>query len=153
MLQAPCLRHLNISPVESLLLPGLSGPARGGLSTSWAMRQTSSTLKLETARWRKSWRSPTTWRRTLQSNYHFILSRLSFTIFFSDEIPSDDLPWRKCKTSDCSPFSGFEEAGLDTVNELTKVITSNILNVDVPGKIKHFVKLNSTKIFSQITSQ
>ena len=34
-------------------------------------------------------------------------------------------------------FRGFEEAGEDNVTELSRVITSNILNIDVPGKKSH----------------
>ena len=81
-----------------------------------------------------------------------MLTRMIFTLFFSDEIPTDDLPWRKSNTCDSSPFSGFEEAGLDTVNELTKVITSNILNIDVPGKICLYASPKK-EIFLQVSSR
>ena len=53
---------------------------------------------------------------------------------FSEELQSDDLPWKKCKLAGWVSFKGFEEAGEDNVTELTRVITSNILNIDVPGK-------------------
>ena len=54
---------------------------------------------------------------------------------FSEEFQSDDLPWKKCMGAGGVSFKGFEEAGVDNVTELTRVITSNILNIDVPGKI------------------
>ena len=54
---------------------------------------------------------------------------------FSEEFQSDDLPWKKCLGAGGVSFTGFEEAGVDNVTELTRVITSNILNIDVPGKI------------------
>ena len=42
--------------------------------------------------------------------------------------------WKRCKTPGWVSFQGFEEAGEDNVTELTRVITSNVLNIDVPGR-------------------
>ena len=77
--------------------------------------------------------------RILQSNYNLpSLSWMSHSFCFSDECGQDDLPWKISTSSVPVPFTGFEEAGLESLAELTKVITSNILNIDVPGRILHY---------------
>ena len=57
------------------------------------------------------------------------------------------MPWRKSKPADWVTFKGFEEAGEDNVTELTRVVTSNILNIDVPGMYRGtFIVITPTYI-------
>ena len=53
---------------------------------------------------------------------------------FRDEEPND-LPWKEKPKIDLAfKFNGFEEADSDNVNELTRVITSNTLYLELVGK-------------------
>ena len=47
-----------------------------------------------------------------------------------------DVPWKRCSLEKSLVFTGFEEAATDDVHELTKVITSHNLYIDVIGKQK-----------------
>ena len=79
---------------------------------------------------------------------------MSPTFCFSDECGQDDLPWKISNASLPAPFTGFEEAGLESLAELTKVITSNILNIDVPGRIfNYYVAHTELSITLQTSSQ
>ena len=52
----------------------------------------------------------------------------------SSEEESEDssvVPWRRCRNDKNLAFTGFEEAGTDDVNELTRVITAHNLYIDV----------------------
>merc|ERR1712079_606697 len=49
----------------------------------------------------------------------------------NDEFDCPGLPWKKTDFHEYQNFSGFEEAGQDDINELTKVVTSHNLYIDV----------------------
>ena len=49
----------------------------------------------------------------------------------SDE--SKEVPWIDCKEAPPIVFNGFEEAATNDVNELTRIITSHHLYLDILG--------------------
>ena len=50
-----------------------------------------------------------------------------------------DVPWKRSSLEKSLVFTGFEEAATDDVHELTKVITSHNLCIDVIGKQNFFL--------------
>ena len=72
-----------------------------------------------------------------------------------DEFDCPGLPWKKTDFHEYQNFPGFEEAGQDDINELTKVVTSHNLYIDVidfkPMKI--FLPLRPGKRTLQLTSE
>ena len=59
----------------------------------------------------------------------------NYAFYFSEDADSLDIPWKnKTGKSKTKVFTGFEAASKDDVNELTKVVTSHILYIDVLGK-------------------
>ena len=72
----------------------------------------------------------------------------------SDE--AKEVPWIDCKEAPHTAFNGFEEASANDVNELTKVITSHHLYLDILGnsqKITIIASFNHLFIFRFPTSQ
>ena len=58
----------------------------------------------------------------------------NYILLFSEEAASLDIPWRdKRVNSKTRIFTGFEDASIDDVNELTKIVTSHILYIEVLG--------------------
>ena len=53
-----------------------------------------------------------------------------------------DVPWKRYNLEKSFVFTGFEEAATDDVHELTKVITSHNLYIDVIGKQDYFQIIN-----------
>lgn len=51
----------------------------------------------------------------------------------SDEHEIIEIPWKFPPQDRGKRFKGFDEAGVDDVHELTKVITSNTLYIEIPG--------------------
>ena len=74
---------------------------------------------------------------------------LSNSIIIRDENEaSEDLPWISQEKSSTSSkqFNGFDQSLVDDVSELTKLVTSNMLKLDIEGneQEKYFL-FHSTK--------
>ena len=73
---------------------------------------------------------------THQSKFSINRQKKLKLIAYSEEADSLDIPWiAKGVNSKTKVFTGFEDASTDDVNELTKVVTSHILYIDVLGSI------------------
>ena len=74
---------------------------------------------------------------------------VSTNISFRDENEeSEDLPWISQEKSSTSSkhFNGFDQSLVDDVSELTKLVTTNMLKLDIEGKkAKYYFLFHSTK--------
>ena len=74
------------------------------------------------------------------SKYFDAIAILSNSIPISDENEvSVDLPWISQESSSTSSkhFNGFDQSLVDDVSELTKLVTSNMLKLDIEGNKHH----------------